>query len=235
MKIIRAGERHFTDYGWLKTFWLFSFSDYYDPDNLRHGALRVFNDDIVEPGEGFATHPHKEMEIVTIVLSGEITHTDSMGNESVLRSGEVQRMSAGTGITHSEYNRSPSNDPLHLYQIWIEPDTPGLTPSYEQKGFDLKDRVNNLLPLVSGKGLSGALSIHSDSSIYISTLEGGARLTYKGLDKRAIFIYLIDGELELNGDKLGASDQARLEGPVDISIAATDESSFVLLDLAGLK
>ncbi len=229
MKIIRASERHFSDQGWLKTFWLFSFSDYYDPENVRHGALRVFNDDIVEPGEGFGTHPHKEMEIVTIVLSGEITHTDSMGNAYSLKAGEVQRMSAGTGITHSEYNRS--NEPLHLYQIWIEPDTSGLTPSYEQKAFDPKERVNNLLPLVSGENLEGALKIHSDSSIFISTLNVENGLTYEALAERAIFIYIIDGEVEINGEKLTINDQARLEGPVDIAITATEDSSFVLLDL----
>lgn len=231
MKIIRAADRHFSDQGWLKTFWLFSFSDYYDPENVRHGALRVFNDDVVASSEGFGTHPHKEMEIVTIVLSGEITHTDSMGNDHSLKAGEVQRMSAGTGITHSEYNRSRSNEPLHLYQIWIEPDTPGLTPSYEQKAFDPAERVNNLLPLVSGQELEGTLSMHSDSSIFISTLEAENGLTYEVLSERAIFIYVIDGEVEINNEKLATCDQARLVGPVEIAITATEQSSFVLLDL----
>jgi redox-sensitive bicupin YhaK (pirin superfamily) len=229
MKIIRAGERHFSDRGWLKTFWLFSFSDYYDPENLSHGALRVFNDDIIEPGQGFGTHPHKEMEIVTIILSGEITHSDSMGNDHSLKAGEVQRMSAGTGITHSEFNRSTKA--LHLYQIWIEPGTPGLTPSYEQRAFDPQKRVNNLLPLVSGQGLEGALSIHSDSSIFISTLEAGNGLTYEAASGRDIFIYIINGYINVNGQWLIISDQARLVGPCDISITATEDSSLLFLDL----
>lgn len=235
MKIIRAKDRHFCDQGWLKTFWLFSFSDYYDPDNVRHGALRVFNDDIVEAGEGFPTHPHKEMEIVTIVLSGEITHTDSMGNEHSLEAGEVQRMSAGTGITHSEINRSTK--PLHFFQIWIEPDTPGLIPSYEQRAFDLKDRTGTLVPLVSGsagKGDEGALSMHSDSTIFFSSLKSGEALAYKALAKRAIFIYVIDGHFDINGERIETNDQARLYGPCDIAITAKEDSSLVLLDLVDL-
>ncbi len=231
MKIIRAKDRHFSDQGWLKTYWLFSFSDYYDPENLSHGALRVFNDDIVEAGQGFPTHAHKEMEIVTVILSGEITHTDSMGNDHSLKAGEVQRMSAGTGITHSEYNRS--TEPLHLFQIWFEPGTPGLVPSYEQKAFDPAERVNNLLPLVFGIGgqdIEGALKIHSDSSIYLSTLEAQNGLAYEAATGRAIFIYIIEGTLEIDGKKLEINDQARINGPMDIAITAKEETSFVLID-----
>lgn len=128
IKIIPKGKRHFSDFGWLKTYWLFSFSDYFDPDNTRFGALRVFNDDIVAPGTGFPTHPHREMEIITIVLEGEITHKDSMGNKMVIRAGDVQRMSAGTGIIHSEFNLG--DEPVHFYQIWIYPDEAELQPGY---------------------------------------------------------------------------------------------------------
>ena len=120
IEIVKAGARHLSDFGWLKTYWLFSFSDYYDPRNIQFGALRVFNDDVVQPGTGFPTHPHEEMEIVTIVLDGEMTHQDSMGNKTVIRTGDVQRMSAGTGLTHSEYNLA--DRPVHFYQIWIFPD-----------------------------------------------------------------------------------------------------------------
>src|SRR5210317_1860784 len=142
IEIIKADERHFSDFGWLKTYWLFSFSNYFDPHNIQFGALRVFNDDVVEPGTGFPTHPHEEMEIVTVVLDGEITHEDSMGNKSVIRKGDVQRMSAGTGLTHSEFNLA--DKPVHFYQIWILPDQRGLSPSYDQKRFDtglVKNRV----------------------------------------------------------------------------------------------
>lgn len=248
MKIIRAAERHFTDYGWLKTFWLFSFSDYYDPENVRHGTLRVFNDDVVEPGEGFPTHSHKEMEIVSIVLSGEITHTDSMGNAHSLKAGEVQRMSAGTGITHSEHNRS--TEPLHFYQIWIEPATKGLTPSYEQKVFKAEFSRDRLLPIVSGEGRGdgeaggageggGPLDIHSDTCIYISTLSAGSAIGFKADAERRVFVYIIAGEVLLNGETLKANDQARFkatggdggECDLELAISATEESSFVLIDL----
>jgi redox-sensitive bicupin YhaK (pirin superfamily) len=171
------------------------------------------------------------MEIVTIILSGEITHTDSMGNEHSLKAGEVQRMSAGTGITHSEFNRS--TEPLHLYQIWIIPDTPGLTPSYEEKTFDLAARTNNLLPLVSGEGIDGTLNIHSASTIFVSTLEAENGLTYEADPGRAIFFYLTSGAVELNGERLEKNDQARLmsESKAELAINAKEESSFVLIDL----
>ena len=120
-RIIKAADRHFNDFGWLQTYWLFSFSDYYDPKNANHGALRVFNDDVVQPNTGFATHPHEEMEIVSIILSGEMTHADTMGNSTIIRAGDIQRMTAGTGLRHSEWNHGP--DPVHFFQIWIKPDT----------------------------------------------------------------------------------------------------------------
>jgi redox-sensitive bicupin YhaK (pirin superfamily) len=132
--VVREHQRYFSDFGWLKTYWLFSFSRYYDPANIQFGALRVFNDDVVEPGTGFPTHPHEEMEIITIPLNGELTHEDSMGNKTVIRGGEVQRMSAGTGLTHSEFNLG--NEPCHFYQIWIYPDVKGLEPTYDQREFD---------------------------------------------------------------------------------------------------
>ena len=137
LEIIKSGQRHFSDFGWLKTFWLFSFASYFDPKNLQFGPLRVFNDDVVEPGTGFPTHPHNEMEIITVVLEGEMTHEDSMGNKAVIKVGDVQRMSAGTGLTHSEFNLAET--PVHFYQIWILPDTPGLKPSYDQRNFQPRD------------------------------------------------------------------------------------------------
>ena len=137
IEIIKADRRHFSDFGWLKTYWLFSFSGYFDPQNIQFGALRVFNDDVVDPGTGFPTHPHEEMEIVTIVLEGEMTHADSMGNKAKIEAGDVQRMSAGAGLAHSEFNLAEK--PVHFYQIWMFPDKAGLTPSYDQRHYDTQE------------------------------------------------------------------------------------------------
>ena len=162
VEIIKADNRHFSDFGWLKTYWLFSFSSYFDPHNIQFGALRVFNDDIVQPGMGFPTHPHEEMEIVTIVLDGEMTHEDSMGNRTVIRAGDVQRMSAGTGLTHSEFNLA--RKPVHFHQIWIFPDTAGLRPSYDQKTFAPQARRNRLCPVASGQNLPRTVTFHTDAT-----------------------------------------------------------------------
>ena len=167
--IINAAERHFSDFGWLKTYWLFSFSNYYDPQNIQFGALRVFNDDVVEPGTGFPTHPHEEMEIITIVLEGEMTHQDSMGNKAVIKAGDVQRMSAGTGLTHSEFNLA--DKPVHFYQIWIFPDKAGLNPTYDQNSYEASDWKNRLLPVASGQDIQGAVTFHTDATIYRCALE----------------------------------------------------------------
>ncbi len=171
INIIRADDRHFSDFGWLKTYWLFSFSNYYDPNNIQFGAIRVFNDDVVEPGTGFPTHPHQEMEIITIVLKGEMTHQDSMGNKTVITAGDVQRMSAGTGLTHSEFNLA--TEPVHFYQIWIYPDQKGLQPSYDQKRFSPNDWNNRLLPVASGLNVPGTVTFHTNATIYRCHLEAG--------------------------------------------------------------
>ena len=207
--IIPANKRHFSDRGWLQTYWLFSFSNYYDPANMGHGKLRVFNDDVVKSGTGFPTHPHDEMEIITIVLKGKITHKDSMGNGGMIRAGEVQRMSAGTGLTHSEYNEADRD--LHFYQIWILPDQRGLAPSYEQKKFDSADFKNVLFPVASGQERAGAVSFHTDATIYRSQLDAGRRLDYPTPGNRKLFVYLTSGSLLVNGEKLGEKDQARLD------------------------
>lgn len=165
---IDAQQRYHKNFGWLEVRWLFSFADYHDPDNVNLGALRVFNDDLIQPATGFGKHPHKEMEIVSIIFDGELTHEDSMGNKSVIKKGEVQRMSAGTGVVHSENNSGDSV--TNLYQIWINPGEPGLGPSYEQKDFSDVSKKNRLLPVVSGHTIDGALAIHSDSTIYVSEL-----------------------------------------------------------------
>ncbi len=231
MNIIPADKRHFTDMGWLQTYWLFSFSNYYDPANMGHGKLRVFNDDVVRPGTGFPTHPHDEMEIVTIVLKGEISHTDSMGNGGVIRAGEVQRMSAGTGLTHSEYNDADQD--LHFYQVWILPDRAGLAPSYEQKKYAEAEFKNVLFPLASGQNKAGAVSFHTDATIYRSQLDAGRQLHHTTQPDRNVFIYVTSGNLRVNGELLAAKDQARLDGVELLELVSDKDSDFILIDVPG--
>jgi len=233
IQIIPANKRHFSDFGWLKTYWLFSFSNYYDPFNIQFGALRVFNDDIVEPKTGFPTHPHEEMEIVTIVLSGEITHKDSMGSKNVIKAGDVQRMSAGTGLTHSEFNLA--KEPVHFYQIWIYPDLAGLKPSYDQKSFSPEAWKNRLLPVASGQGLHGAVTFHTYATIYRSDLEARQKIDFKVTESRRVFIYLTSGSLEVNDKKLEANDQARIDLENDLEFRSYRDSAFILIDVPSCK
>lgn len=231
--IIRATDRHFNDFGWLKTYWLFSFANYYDPHNIQFGALRVFNDDIVAPGTGFPTHPHEEMEIVTIVLDGEMTHRDSMGNRAVIRSGDVQRMSAGTGLTHSEFNLAAG--PVHFYQIWLRPDVPGLEPSYDQRSFQPEQWRNRLLPVASGQGHDGAVTFHTNATIYRGQLDAGNRCLFDNTSGRRVFIYLTDGELTVDGLTLFTADQARVDTEKPLTLEASTDAEFVLIDVPSCK
>lgn len=230
-QIIRARQRHFVDFGWLKTFWLFSFSFYYDPHNIRFGPLRVFNDDVVNPDSGFDTHSHQEMEIITIPLEGEITHDDSLGNRAVIVPGDVQRMTAGTGITHSEYNLT--DNPIHYYQIWFYPDEPKLEPSYEQRSFTSDEYTNRLCPVASGRGDDRAVSMHADATIYRAALDPEMTLTHESGEDRRVFVYLIGGMLDINGKRLVPGDQARIDpdGPLTLVSRNGGDTSFILIDL----
>jgi quercetin 2,3-dioxygenase len=200
IQIIRKEDRHFSNFGWLKTYWLFSFSNYFDPNNIQFGALRVFNDDIVAPGTGFPTHPHQEMEIITIVLDGEMTHEDSMGNKAIIKANDVQRMSAGTGLTHSEFNLAEK--PVHFYQIWIFPDKFGLEPTYDQKTYDPSKWKNTLFPVASGQGMHDTVTFHTDATIYRSALDKAQNLSFEGTRGRRLFVYLTRGRLFVNGHEL---------------------------------
>ena len=231
--IIKAKDRHFSDFGWLKTYWLFSFSDYFDPHNIQFGALRVFNDDVVDPGTGFPTHPHKEMEIITIVLEGEITHQDSMGNKTVIKAGDVQRMSAGTGLTHSEFN--VADRPVHFYQIWIFPDKTGLTPTYDQKRFEANEWKNRLLPVATGQGIDGVVTFHTDATIYRCSLETGKEAVHKATAGRRIFIYLTEGQITANGEMLKSKDQARIDTDAPLVLKAQHKSELILIDVPSCK
>ncbi len=228
-QIIPAAKRAFNDFGWLKTFWLFSFDHYHDPNNMHFGNLRVFNDDKVAAQSGFPTHPHREMEIVTIILTGAITHQDSMGNKTAIRVGEIQRMTAGTGITHSEHNLE--NEELHLYQIWFMPRENRLKPSYEQKLFNVADRKNVLQPVVSGIGSGGAVLINSNATIFLSDLDSGKELTHPVAVGTGVFFYVTDGELSVNGNALQKNDQLRITDVNSLAISAKKDSKFILIDV----
>ena len=231
--IIRAQDRHFTDFGWLQTYWLFSFASYYDPHNIQFGALRVFNDDVVAPGTGFPTHPHEEMEIITIVLDGEMTHQDSMGNKAIIRAGDVQRMSAGTGLTHSEFNLA--EQPVHFYQIWVLPDTPRLEPSYDQRSFTPDQWRNRLLPVASGQAIENVVSFHTDATIYRGQLDAGNRLNFDNTAGRRVFVYLTEGELTIDGLVLNKADQARVDTEKPICLVAGADAEFILVDVPSCK
>jgi hypothetical protein len=227
IKVIPAKDRHFNDFGWLKTYWLFSFDQYHDPVNMNFGSLRVFNDDIVDPGSGFPPHPHAEMEIITIVLSGAVTHSDSMGNKTVIRAGDVQRMTAGAGVSHSEFNFE--DEPLHLYQIWIMPDERGLAPSYEQKSTKVTDYKNRLLPVASSSRVDGAIHLNTEAAIYLSDLDAGVGITHDNAAGRRLFLYVTSGALDVNGVRLNENDQGRIEGEKSLAVKALENARFIVL------
>lgn len=220
-------KRHFRDAGWLQTYWLFSFSDYYDPENIRHGALRVFNDDVVEAGKGFPEHPHANYEIITIILDGALTHWDSGGHRGEIKAGDVQRMSAGSGVYHSEFNLGKG--PVHLYQIWIKPSIEDLTPSYDQRHFDLTEK-NKLIKLVSPQG-SDSLLIHNDVTLYYGLFDADQKLQYATDTSRNIFMYLKEGEVFVNNLLFSKNDQARIERESLLQINIDKGAEFVVIDV----
>ncbi len=228
-QIIRDKDRYHHQTDWLSTYWHFSFDHYYDPKNVQFGPLRVFNDDTVQPGTGFPPHSHADMEIISWVLSGTLEHRDSEGNRGTIGPGEVQVMSAGTGITHAEYNPS-ATEPVHFLQIWILPRRRGLTPRWAQQQFSPADRAGRLLPIVSGNGRA-PLAIDQDATLSVATLDAGRTLTHAGRPDCRAYVFVIDGSLRVNGDALEARDQARISGAAGIEIAATAPSELLLIDL----
>ncbi len=230
MDIIHSETRGSADHGWLNAKHTFSFADYYDPERVQFGNLRVINEDRIAPGQGFGTHPHRDMEIVTYVIAGAIEHKDSMGNGTIITAGEVQRMTAGTGVLHSEFNHS-SEDELHLLQIWILPEKTGLEPGYEQQRFDRDSKLNRLRLVGSRDGADGSMTIHQDVSLYASVLEPGTELAHElGQDRRA-FVQVVNGDLKVNGQMLAAGDGARIEDQDRIEFAAITEAEFLLFDM----
>jgi redox-sensitive bicupin YhaK (pirin superfamily) len=230
IKVIKSDERFHAEMGWLNTYWHFSFSDYYDPENMNWSKLRVFNDDIIAGGGGFGLHPHRDMEIITYVLDGELAHQDSVGNRGVIRAGEVQVMSAGRGIRHGEMNASPTK-PVHLLQIWIEPRTLGGTPRWEQKQFTPQQRARKLLPVVSSGNVPGTLSIDQDAAIYVSALKAGEKLTHESPANRHAYLFVTSGAVSVNNETLSAGDQARIADETKLNLEAQSDAELILLDL----
>jgi len=230
-------ERGHADHGWLDSWHTFSFADYCDPAHMGFRDLRVINEDRVQPGAGFPTHPHRDMEIVTYVLAGALEHKDSMGTGSVIRPGEVQRMSAGTGVTHSEYNASRT-EPVHLLQIWILPERDGLRPEYEQKMFPESERRGRWRVIVSPDGVDGSVTVHQDVRLYATLLERGERVTHTLAPDRHAWVQVARGGVRLNGNALGAGDgaaasqEATLELVGDGRPDAAGRAEILLFDLA---
>jgi len=226
----KSEERGHADHGWLKTYHTFSFAAYFDPKHMKFRALRVINEDRIKAGEGFGTHPHENMEIITYIISGELEHKDSMGNGSVIHSGELQRITAGTGITHSEFN--PSNTDTHLLQIWISPERSGLPPGYEQRDFTELKKSNGLTLLASQTGREESLTVHQDIALYLGCLEAGHVLKYSiELDRHA-WIQIVEGSLDINGTVLHAGDGCAISDDKELTITADQTSEFLLFDLA---
>ncbi len=231
LHIRHAAERGHADHGWLDTWHTFSFADYYDPAHMGFHSLRVINEDRVAPGQGFGMHGHRDMEIVTLVLAGALEHRDSLGNGAVLRPGEFQRMSAGTGIRHSEFNPSPS-EPVHLYQIWLLPAQNGLKPSYEQKAFDASEQRNRLRVVASPDARDGSLTIHQDAEIFLATLTDKARLTHPLRKDRSAWLQVLRGPVTLNGTPLQTSDGVAISAEGLLTIEDAASADILLFDLA---
>ena len=225
----RSNERGSSKFNWLDSRHTFSFGDYYDPKHVAYSSLRVINEDRVHPGAGFPTHSHRDMEIITYVLEGALAHKDSTGTSSVIRVGDVQRMSAGTGISHSEYNASKT-EPVHFLQIWIMPNETGLKPGYEQRSFDLKKEGGKWV-LVAAPKADGALKIHQDAELSLAVLPKGHKLGYQLRAGRHAWLQVARGKVTLNGSGLEAGDGAAIDHEQVVDLTAVDQSEVLLFDL----
>lgn len=229
MILRRANDRGYADHGWLRSRHTFSFADYFDPDHMGFRKLRVINEDRVRGGAGFGTHPHRDMEIISYVLSGAMAHKDSMGNGAVMRPGDVQRMSAGTGVLHSEFNHSSSEE-LHFLQIWIEPQQHGIAPSYEQKAFPVQERQGQWRLVVSQEGRGGSVSVNQDVNLYAGLFDAGEQAKTPAL--RHAWLHIARGKAEVNGQPLAAGDAAAFQPGEPIEVVGIEASEILLFDLA---
>lgn len=231
IRVRKSQERGHANHGWLDTYHTFSFSDYYDPDFMGFRQLRVINEDYVESNEGFPTHPHRNMEIITYILSGALEHKDSMGTGSVIRPGDIQRMSAGRGVLHSEFNHS-DKERVHLLQIWINPNVTGINPSYEQKFFSDEEKKNRLRIIASPNGKDGSVTIHQDVNLYASIVEENHSVQHELNKGRYAWLQVARGSLRVNDSiELNAGDGAAIDGESLLKIQAIDRSELLLFDL----
>jgi quercetin 2,3-dioxygenase len=230
IRLRKSNERGHANHGWLESYHTFSFADYHDPQQMGFRALRVINEDRIAGGGGFGTHPHRDMEIITCVLSGALEHKDSMGNGSVIRPGEIQYMAAGTGVQHSEFNHSPS-EPAHLLQIWIQPDTRGAKPDYAEKSF-ADAPAGRLNLLISKSGRDGSIPINQDADLFLARLNGGDTVRHQIAPGRGVWAQIAGGAIVLNGERLHAGDGAAVTSEQTLEISAQQPSQILLFDLA---
>jgi redox-sensitive bicupin YhaK (pirin superfamily) len=230
LTIRRGSERGYADHGWLKSYHSFSFADYHDPQHMGFGPLRVINEDRVAPGMGFGTHGHRDMEIISYVLDGELAHRDSMGTGSVIRPGDVQRMSAGTGVTHSEFNHSKTQT-THFLQIWIEPRVTGIASSYEEKRFEAADKRGRLRLVASPDGADGSVTIHQDARVYAGLFDGAEAATLEVAGGRRAYVHVARGSINVDGQRLAAGDAAKVSGQSRIALTDGADAEVLAFDL----
>lgn len=231
MIIRRSGERGYEDHGWLRSFHTFSFAHYYDPEHMGFRALRVINEDRVAPGQGFGTHSHRDMEIISYVLEGELAHEDSLGRNAAIRAGEVQRMSAGAGVTHSEFNHS-REELVHFLQIWILPEKRGREPSYAQKTFPAEERQGQWRLVASPDGRQGSISVNQDVDLYAGLFNADERANYEIAPARYVWLHIARGSMDVNGERLQAGDAAAFDEGGAIAVVGRDGAEALLFDLA---
>ena len=229
-EIRRSGERGYADHGWLKSFHTFSFADYFDPEHVEFGPLRVINEDRVEPGAGFGTHGHRDMEIISYVLAGELAHKDSMGNGSTIRPGDVQRMSAGRGVQHSEFNPSQS-DPVHFLQIWIQPNAQGIAPSYEEKRFSVDEKRGRLRLIASPDRALGSVLLHQDARVYAGLFDASERATLELAPGRRVYVHVARGSVTANDVELTAGDALKGIAVKSLTVHDGREAEVLVFDL----
>jgi redox-sensitive bicupin YhaK (pirin superfamily) len=230
LELRRSNERGHANHGWLDSYHSFSFADYHDPLHMGYASLRVINEDVVQPGKGFGTHAHRDMEIITYILAGALEHKDSMGTGSIIQPGDVQRMSAGTGVQHSEVNAS-DKELVHLLQIWILPAVNGIAPGYEEKHFDAASKRGQLRLVASSDGRDGSVTIHQDAAVYAALLDGAEQVTHALAHGRKAYVHVARGSVDVNGETLDAGDAAKISGETAVTLNYGKGAEILLFDL----